>query len=185
MLRPALLLPLALLVPFTAAAAPLRPFGSIDEFARTLGLKKGGWRTTVKVVAVDVQPSPGMDPAMVAEIKAGIAKAGGDEYDCVGEPAAAVILPSILPDDECSFSRIEGGDGRWAMSSTCKGGPGDASVIVGEGSYSAGRTTGRHSFDLATGGVKVHIVAETVSRFGGECRPNVPVRIEALKPDGS
>lgn len=183
MLRPALALPLALLVPLAAAAAPLRPFDSIEEFARSLGLKKGGWQTSIKVVAVDIQPPPGMEPARVAELKAGIAKTGGDEYECVGEPPTAVILPGILLADECSVSPIEGGNGRWSLSSTCKGGPGAPFVIVGEGSYSADRTTGRHSFDLATGGVKLHIVAETVSRFVGQCRPNVPLRLEVLKPE--
>lgn len=186
MSRPALALSLALLVPLAAAAAP-RPFASIEEFARAIGLKKGGWHTSVKLTALDVQASPGIDPAVAAGLKAQIesradADPGMDE--CTGVASRAVTLPGILLEKDCSFSRIEGGEGRWALSSTCKVGQGSISNFVSQGTYSAKAVTGLHEMDISLDGVVVHMKAESVSRFVGECRPPPPpVSLEVRRPD--
>ncbi|HYJ82042.1 MAG TPA: DUF3617 family protein [Allosphingosinicella sp.] len=186
MTRSALALALALLVPLAAAAAP-RPFQSVDEFARAVGLKKGGWRTRVNLTSLDIRMPPGTDPEVAAKLKAEIAAeaAAGDEMECADSSSGAVTMPGILLDSSCTFSRIEAGEGRWALSSTCKAGPGGSSTIVGEGRYSTRRTTGRHQIDLSMAGVRLLMTAETLSRFVGECRPSVPVTFEVRAPDQS
>ena len=70
MSRPALALPLALLLPLAAAAAAPRPFESVREFARAIGMKPGGWRTSFKVTSIEVEAPAGMDPAAIAAFKA-------------------------------------------------------------------------------------------------------------------
>jgi hypothetical protein len=186
MSRPALALFLALLVPLAAAAAP-RPFGSIEEFAHAIGLKKGGWHTSVKLTGLDLQTPPGIDPAIAAGLKAQIeSRAATDDGmdECTSVASNAVTLPGILLEKDCSFSRIEGGNGRWALSSTCKVGQGSLSNFVAEGTYSAKTVTGRHEVGLSINGVVVHMKVATVSRFIGECRPPPPpVSIEVRRPD--
>lgn len=177
MSRPALALSLALLFPLAAAAAP-RPFGSIEEFARAVGLKKGGWHTSIKLTALDVKAPPGVDPAVAAGLQAQIesrAEADRGMDECTGDASKAMTLPGILLEKDCSFSRIEGGNGRWALSSTCKVGQGSTSSTIAQGTYSAKTATGRHEVDLSFNGAMVHMRVETVSRFVGECRPAPPV----------
>jgi hypothetical protein len=177
---------LALLVPLAAAAAP-RPFGSIEEFARAIGLKKGGWHTDIKLTALDIEAPPGIDPAVTAGLKSQIesraaTRDGMDE--CTSDRSSAVTLPGILLEKGCAFSRIEGGKGRWALSSTCAVGQGSTSRFVAQGTYSAKRVTGRHDMDLTINGVVVHMKVATVSRFTGECRPPPPpVSIDVQRPN--
>lgn len=183
MSRPALALSLALLVPIAAAAAPLT-FRSIDEFARAVGLKKGGWQTKVNLTSLDIEMPPGTDPAATAKLKAELTAsvAAEDDVECADSASGAVQMPGILLDRNCSFRRIEAGGGRWALSSECQSGPSFSSTIVGQGSYSAERTTGRHEVELSMPGAKVRLSAETLSRFVGECRPPVPVKVDVLRP---
>ncbi|MEA3064429.1 MAG: hypothetical protein QOJ27_868 [Sphingomonadales bacterium] len=104
--------------------------------------------------------------------------------ECTSVPSSAVTLPGILLEKDCSFSRIEGGKGRWALSSTCKVGQGSISSYVAQGAYSAKTVSGRHEVDLSINGVLVHMKIATVSRFMGECRPPPPpVSIEVHRPD--
>jgi len=185
MLRPSLALSLALLVPLAAAAAP-RPFGSIEEFARAVGLRKGGWDTSIELTALDVQALPGADPAAAAGLKAQIesrARAGKMMHECTGAASGRVKLPGILLENDCTFSRLEGGKGRWALASTCKAGRDSIFNFVAQGTYSARTVTGRHEIDLSMNGAVVHMKAQTVSRFVGKCVPPPPVRIEVSQPD--
>jgi uncharacterized protein DUF3617 len=186
MSRPAPALFLALLVPLAAAAAP-RPFGTIEEFARAIGLKKGDWHTSVKLTGLDIQAPPGIDPAVAAGLRAQIESraATGDGMDeCTSVTSSAVTLPGILLENDCSFSRIEGGKGRWALSSTCKVGQGSIGNYVAQGTYSAKTVTGRHEVDLSLNGVVLHMKVATESRFIGECRPPPPpVSMEVHRPD--
>jgi hypothetical protein len=185
--RPFLALPLALLVPLAAAApAASGAFGSVEEFARAFGLKQGGWHTSLKIEAVAVEILPGADPAVAAEIKARSEAQVGSvkEIDeCLGPPSETSLgLPGIPVEAECSFSRLEAGDGRWAIDATCPERERHGSArIVAQGTYSPGRVTGRHAADLSASGVIVHAKLETLSRFTGECLPPLvaPSRPEA------
>jgi hypothetical protein len=186
MSRPAFALSLVLLVPLAAAAAP-PSFGSMAEFAGALGLKKGGWHTDVKVTALDIRTPPGADPAVASGLRAQIESkdAIGDGIDECTDPASrTVILPGMLLEDDCAFSRIEGGGGRWALSTSCKLGPGTVSRSVGEGSYSAEAVTGHQSVELSLGSTVVRMKVETASHFIGECRASqLPVSVDVRKPD--
>jgi hypothetical protein len=184
MTRPSLAISLALLVPLAAAAAP-RPFGSIEEFAGAVGLKKGGWNTSIELTALDVQSPPGADPAVAAGLRAQIesrARADKVMHECTGVAPGRVKLPGILLENDCTFSRLEGGKGRWALASTCKAGQDSIFNFVAQGTYSARKVTGRHEIDLSLDGAVVHMKAETVSRFVGKCVPPAPVRIEVTQP---
>jgi hypothetical protein len=186
MSRPSLALALVLLVPLAAAAAPVS-FGSMAELAGALGLKKGGWHTDVKVTALDIRTPPGTDPAVASGLKAQIeSKAAiGDGIDECTDPASrTVILPGMLLEDDCTFSRIEGGGGRWALSTSCRLGPGAVSHSVGEGGYSAEAVTGRQAVELSLEGTVIRMKVETTSRFTGACRaPPVPVSVDVRRPD--
>jgi hypothetical protein len=152
----------------------------VEKFAGAIGLKQGGWRTSLKLLAAEVEALPGADPALVARTKARIAQRLGtvDEIDeCSGHDSLASLrLPGILVEPGCSVSRMEAGDGRWAIAAACPAagerGPGG---VVAQGTYSPGTVTGRHDADLSHKGVIVHAKVETVSRFVGECRPPPPV----------
>jgi hypothetical protein len=185
MSRPPLALALILLVPLAAAAAP-RPFASLTELGRALGLKRGGWHTDVKVTALDIQAPPGTDPAMVSALRTQIeskAVTGEGIDECTGPASKTVELPGMLLEDDCAFSRIEGGKGRWALSSSCKLGPGVSSRSVGQGRYSAEAVTGRHSVEMSLEGTVVRMKVETSSRYIGECRaPVAPVAVDVRKP---
>ncbi|MET1112590.1 MAG: DUF3617 family protein [Allosphingosinicella sp.] len=185
MLRPALALLLALLVPLAAAAAP-GPFKSVEAFARAIGLKEGGWHTSIRLTALDVEAPPAADPAVAAALKAQLeARAAADKGmdECTGAASGVARLPGILLEKDCTFSRLEGSDGRWALASTCKVGQGLISNFVAQGAYSSRRVTGRHEVDLMFNGAAVHMKIETQSRFVGECRPPAPISLEVRKPN--
>ncbi|MEA3008953.1 MAG: hypothetical protein QOJ91_645 [Sphingomonadales bacterium] len=186
MTRPALALALVLLAPLAVAAAPVT-FHSMAELAGALGLKKGGWHTDVKVTALDIQTPPGTDPAVASDLRAQIeAKAvtGEGIDECTDPASSTVLLPGMLLENDCAFSRIEGGEGRWALSTSCRLGPGAVSHSVGEGLYSAEAVTGRQAVELSLEGTVIRMKVETASRFIGECRaPPVPVSVDVRKPD--
>ena len=184
--RSPLALSLVLLAPLAAAAAPGQ-FGSIAELAGALGLKKGGWHTDIKITALAVRTPPGTDPAVAAGLKALLESkaATGDGIDECTDPASKTVpLPGMLLEDDCAFSRIEGGAGRWALSATCKLGPGAVSTTAGEGSYSTDAVTGRHAVEMSIDGTVVQMKVDTASRFTGKCSaPSHPVSVEVRKPD--
>jgi hypothetical protein len=184
MFRPALALPLALLVPLAAAAAP-RSFGSVGEFARAIGMKPGGWRTSFKVTAIEVVTPPGMDPAAVEAFKAEMPFGVGtveERDECAATTPEGPSLPGILLDKGCVFTRMEAGKGRWAVASNCRHrGHGGLGIVTGEGTYSRKTVTGRQEVDHEVGGVIVRVKGETLARFIGKCRPSpatVPPSIE-------
>jgi hypothetical protein len=188
MLRPALALSLAFVVPLAAAAAAPRSFASVEEFARFIGMKPGGWRTSLTVTALEVELPPGADPAAVAAFKAAMPlKVGSVEErdECAGDTPDGPSLPGILLDKGCSFSRMEGGDGRWSVESTCRHrGHGGLATIAAQGSYAAETVTGVQQVDLAFDGVVVHVKGEIMARFTGQCRPPAPpVSVSVERPN--
>jgi hypothetical protein len=164
-----------LLLPLAAGAAA-GSFGSLEEFARATGMKQGGWHTRLKIESANVEVLPGADPAKAAEIKARTESQVGrvNEVDECFDPASAAspVLPGFVIESQCSFSRLEAGDGRWAMDATCPNPERRGTAkIVAQGTYSPETVTGRHEVHLSASGVIVHAKIETVSRFTGECRP--------------
>ncbi|MEO7178505.1 MAG: DUF3617 family protein [Allosphingosinicella sp.] len=179
MSRSALAFCLALLVPAAAgAAADSGAFNSLREFARAVGMKKGGWHTRVKVIAAEIRPSPGADPAYLAEIRSQIERKIGavdEKEECSGKGAGGTPrLPGILPEPGCSYSRLYAADGRWSLGYRCASVGGDVANMESEGTYSRTAVTGRHEGDIAHKGVVVHLKAEIESRYVGECRPTKP-----------
>ena len=100
-------LPLAFLVPLAAAAAAPRTFASLDEFARAIGMKPGGWHTSLKVTATEFDLPPGTDPAIAAALKASLTSTIGtvqERDECVGMTPEGPKVPGFPPDGGCSFS---------------------------------------------------------------------------------
>ena len=189
MSRPALILSLALLVPLAAAAAAApRPFASIEEFARAVGMKPGGWHTQVKVTAIEVELPPGVDPSAMEAVKAAMTlKVGSvqEQHECAGPTPQGPSLPGILLSRDCSFSGMEAGDGHWAIKSSCNMGQGGTAATVARGTYAPERVTGMQEADFALDGLVVHVKGESVSRFTGHCRPPPPpVIVDVKKPEG-
>lgn len=177
MSRLALAIPLALLVPLAAAAAP-RPFASVEEFARAIAMKPGGWHTSVKVTSIEVELPPGTDPALLEKVKEAMPlKVGSvqEQHECVGPASRGLSLPGILLSTECSFSGMESGDGRWAIKSNCPMPGGGSAVTSARGTYASATVTGAQEADMSLGGLVAHIKADSVSRFTGpQCRPPAP-----------
>lgn len=186
MRRLAFSIPLALLVPMIAVAEPgAGSFDSVETFARAVGMKAGRWQTRVKVTAAQIKPSPGADPAQIAEVRARIESQVGrtDVRDqCTGAIGAdAARLPGILLEPKCSYSRLHASVGRWALSCTLSGRE-EAGNLISEGTYSRKAVTGRHEGEITHEGVVVHLKAETESRYVGKCRPLKPFDVTEV-PD--
>ncbi|HYI40526.1 MAG TPA: DUF3617 family protein [Allosphingosinicella sp.] len=189
MSRSALAFCVALLVPLAAgAAAGSGAFGSLDEFARAVGLKKGGWLTRLKVTATAIEASPEADPAELAAVRARIAKQSGTVEETAQCSDRAVVdterLPGFLVERGCSYARLYAADGRWALSSSCSrnGNDGQAN-ITSEGTYSRKAVTGRHEGEMSRKGIVIRFKAETESRFTGRCgsaNPAVPPALPAV-----
>lgn len=178
MCRRILVISLALLAPL-AAGASTNAFGTVQEFAREIALKPGNWHTRAKVIDARVESEPGADPASIAALRARIEPRIGkiDEMnECVERvPSALPRLPGILLERDCSFSRIEGGEGRWKVASSCSFNSGQGkAVTLAQGTYSRQTVTGRHEGQVRIDGAIVHLEAETVSRYTGKCRPEPP-----------
>ena len=187
MSRPALALPLALLLPIAAAAAAPRPFESVREFARAIGMKPGGWRTSFTVTSIEVETPPGMDPAAIAAFKAEMPfKVGTVEErdECAAMAPEGPSLPGILLDKDCAFTRMEAGDGRWAVSSNCRHrGHGGLGIVSGEGTYSRKLVTGRQEINHEVGEVVVRLKGGIQARFTGKCLPKpAPVSVSVTPP---
>jgi hypothetical protein len=177
MSRPAFALCLAFLVPLSAAAGA-GAFDSLDAFARTVGMKTGGWQTRVKVTAAEIGPSPAADPAALAEVRANIEKRTGlveVKEECSGlSPEGRPRLPGILLEPQCSPSRLRAGDGRWSLSCVLSKDD-QTESLSSEGTYSRKRVIGRHEAEFTYKGVIIHVKAETESRWTGKCRPESPI----------
>lgn len=174
MSRSALAFCVALLVPVTAgAAAGSGTFGSLDEFARAVGLKKGGWLTRLKATATAIESSPEADPAELAAVRDRIAKQSGTVEETAQCSDGAVVdterLPGILLEPGCSYARLHAADGRWALSYSCSKAKDDGFNITSQGTYSRKAVTGRHEGQMSRKGIVIRFKAETESRFTGQC----------------
>lgn len=189
MFRPALALPLALLLPIAAAAAP-RSFESVHEFARAIGMKSGGWRTSFKVTSIEVETPAAMDPAAIAAFKAEMPFRVGtveERDECAAMTPEGPSLPGILLDNGCVFTRMEAGDGRWAVASNCRHrGHGGLGIVAGEGTYSRKIVTGRQEINHEVGDVVVRLKGDILARFTGKCQPKpLPVSVTVTRPGKS
>lgn len=173
----ALALPLALLLPLAAAAAP-RPFESVREFARAIGMKQGGWRTSFKVTSIEVEAPAGMDRAAVEAFKAEMPFRVGtveERDECAALTPEGPSLPGILLDKGCVATRMEAGGGRWAITSSCRHrGHGGLGIVSGEGLYSRRTVTGRQEIDHEVGGIVVRVKGEISARYAGKCGRKPP-----------
>lgn len=181
---------LALLVPLAAgAAAAPRTFATVEEFAREIAMKPGGWHTRFTLTSIEVELPPGVDPALREKAKAAMPlKVGSvqEMHECAGPTAQGPSLPGILLNRGCTYSKMEAGGGRWAVAYFCpkmgRDGAGSAAAS-GRGTYAAERVTGSHESDLELKGLVVHVKGEVVSRFTGQCRPSAPpVAVEVVPP---
>ncbi len=177
MSRLTIAIPLALLVPLAAAAAP-RPFASVEEFARAIAMKPGGWHTSVRVTSIEVDLPPGTNPALLEKVKDAMPlKVGSvhEQHECVGSASQGLSLPGILLSRECSFSGMETGDGQWAIKSNCPMPKGGSAVTSGRGTYASEIVTGVQEADLSLDGLVAHVKADSVSWYTGpKCRPPAP-----------
>lgn len=166
----------------TAAAAGEGQFDTLDEFARAVGMKKGGWQTRVKVTAAQIGPSPAADPAVLEEVRARIEKRTGQvevKDECSGPSSdGRPRLPGILLEPGCSLSRLRAADGRWTLSCGLSRN-GETGRLDSEGTYSRKMVTARHEGDFTYKGVALHLTAESESRWVGKCRPAKPVALTA------
>ena len=181
MSRSAVALPLALLLPLaTAAPAAADSLGTLEEFAQAVGMKPGAWRTRVKVTAASIRPSPGADPAHLAEVRARVEKQVGvsdEKEECTAAPGRAIPrLPGIVLEPAgCTYDRLHASRGRWGLTYGCKVPENlEMATMRSEGTYSRKSVTGRHEGDINYRGVVVRLKAETRSRYVGKC--------PALKP---
>ncbi len=169
-------LPLILILPLAAAAASAPvAFGTLAEFARSVGMKQGAWRTKVTVTAADFKPSPTADPADVAKIRAQTEAQLGkvqERNECLDSKSGGGLhLPGIVIDPTCSFSRTNASGGRWTLDSACSApATGEEGMLRGEGTYSRTAVTGRHEGQVSFKGVVFHMKAEFESRHVGKCK---------------
>lgn len=171
-------LSLALVLPVTAgAAAAAGDFQSLGEFARAVGMKEGAWRTRVKVTAAQLMPSPGADPARLAEVRARIERQIGvseEKEECTAAAGTGIPrLPGIVLEPAgCSYSRLQAAKGRWALTYGCVvPANGERATMKSEGTYSRKAVTGRHEGNINYRGAVVHLKAETESRYVGKKCP--------------
>ncbi len=166
----------------TATAAGEGAFDTMEEFARAVGMKKGGWQTRVKVTTAEIRPSPAADQAVLAEVRARIEKQIGqvEVKDECSKPSreGRPRLPGIVLEPGCSLSRLQASDGRWSLSCGLSQND-ETGTLNSAGSYSRKMVTGRHEGDFTYKGVVVHLTAETESRWVGECRPLKPLDVTA------
>jgi len=162
-----------LAVPLAAAAAP-GDFGSLREFARAVGMKKGAWETRIKIVEARFKPSPDADPAELAKIRSDMEAQLGkvrQRSECL-DPGSAdgLRLPGIVIDPSCSFSRIHAGGGRWTLDSACSDpAKRESATMKGEGTYSRKAVAGRHEGEASFKGALLDIKVEFESRHVGKC----------------
>lgn len=180
MSRPAFPLVLLLLLPSMAGAGAATGTGTFDslvEFVQAVGMKKGLWRTRVRVTAAEIQPSPGADPAHVAEVRARIERQVGlveEKDECLLAPSKGGLrLPGILLNQECSYTRLRAGGGRWALSCAVSTRD-EMSSMESKGTYARRAVTGSHKGEITRKGVLFRVKARTESRYVGECRPLKP-----------
>jgi hypothetical protein len=178
--RSVLALTLALIVPLTAgagAASGPGTFDSLREFVGAIGMKKGAWRTRVKVIAAQIEPSPEADPAHLAEVRAHVERQVGvseEKEECTAAAGTGIPrLPGIVLEPAgCSYSRLNAARGRWALTYGCAVPEnGERATMQSEGTYSRKAVTGRHEGDINYRGVVVHLKAETRSRYVGKKCP--------------
>lgn len=177
MSRPPGLAILLALLGGTAAAAGGGDFDTVEQFARAVGMKKGGWQTRAKVTAAQILPSPAADPAVLEEVRASIEKRIGlvqVKEECSGPSSEGrPRLPGIVLEPGCSLSRMRAADGRWTLSCALSR-DGETGRLESEGTYSPRAVTARHQGDFTYKGVAMHLTAETESRWVGKCRPPSP-----------
>ncbi|HYG46819.1 MAG TPA: DUF3617 family protein [Allosphingosinicella sp.] len=162
-----------LVLPLAAASAP-GDFGSLQEFARAVGMKQGAWRTRITVTAADFRPSPKADPAVLARSRARIESLLGKVQErnaCLDpESGDGLRLPGIVIDPVCSFSRMHAKGGRWTLDTRCSIPANDETAeLRGEGTYSRTAVSGTHEGETTLKGVVVHVKAQFESRHVGEC----------------
>ena len=185
MSRPALALPLALLLPLaTAAPAAVEGLGSLAQFARAIGMKQGAWHTRLTVTAADFKPSPNADPADLAKIRAQLELHVGkvqERNECLDRKSGGGLrLPGIIVDPVCSFSRMKAAGGRWALDSACNDPvKGETARLRGEGTYARTAVTGWHEGEASLKGVVFDVKVEFESRHVGKCSAPRPFDVTA------
>jgi hypothetical protein len=154
-----------------AADAPLRP----DQLRGVMGLKPGSWRTTAHLVDMRIDTQSKDDAARGAEVTSAVrSKAeksfSGDE--CLPESPAALFIPGFqLAEAGCEFSRVEAGEGRFAVSAICdRLDPPIRLEMDVAGTYDSKRVSSRVRSAATVKGDRVDLTLELKSRFIGRCK---------------
>ena len=169
-------LPLALSLaiaacPGLAADAPLRP----EQLRQAMGLKLGAWHSTVTVTDLEVEPTPGADPAEARRAGAALRPKIGETRpteECLWDSPELVFIPGLRVGSGCDFSRVEAKGGRFAVAGSCsRPNIGVRLEMAIEGSYTPETMTSRFDMTTTTGEMRIRMKANAVSRFVGACPP--------------
>ncbi|MGZ8285935.1 MAG: DUF3617 domain-containing protein [Allosphingosinicella sp.] len=151
-----------------AADSPLRP----EQLRQAMGLKLGEWRTSFKLADVQVDPAPGGTaadaeravPSIRAQLSAPL------QTQCLWDDRERMYLPGLRGMPNCEYSRVEAGNGRFALTAMCK--QRDSAEIIEiavEGRYDREHMTTRAEVRLSIEGMPVRVKMDSESRFVGKC----------------
>lgn len=176
-------LPLGLMLalataPGLAADSALRP----EQLRQAMGLKLGSWRSTLNVVDVQVEPTPGADPAEAERtapaLRSKIGLAPPIE-ECLWDSPELVFIPGLRVGSAasgCTFGRVEARDGRFAVASICSHPDQGVRVEMAmDGSYTPETMASRFEVTTTTANMRIRIKASSESRFAGDCKSMPPI----------
>jgi hypothetical protein len=152
-----------------AAGARLRP----EQMREAMGLKLGAWQTRSTLVELKVEPGPADNAAeaerAAAAMRAQLAKSMIQDQ-CLWDDHSRLNLPGVRAPGNCEYSRLEGRDGRFAVTGRC--GSSDSSGVIQiamEGTYTSEEMTHRSEATAFVNGTRIFVKMDMASRFTGEC----------------
>ena len=183
-------LKLLIALPILALTASAQPNSGSDSLGpaslvRAMGLRIGGWRTTLTLTRLTLDPHP-PNAELSEGARSAAQRAVGQSYrteDCIGTLPArdgSLILPGITIADECTFSEVRASDGRLVLNASCgNASNGFAASVRVEAFYTATSMNAEVDstvYSAAGGGIIARTRVSTESAYSGACN---------LLPDGS
>ncbi|HEX8063617.1 MAG TPA: DUF3617 family protein [Allosphingosinicella sp.] len=157
-----------------------------EQLRQAMGLKLGEWESTVTVADVQVEPTPGADPAEAEKAAAALRPQIGTSRthkECLWNSPDLVFIPGLRVESGCEFSRVEARNGRYAVTGICSRPEGGVRVEMAfEGSYAADSMTSHFEATTTTGQVRIRMKADAQSRYAGQCPPPVAISSPPPKP---
>lgn len=152
-----------------------------------MGLKLGAWKTKSRLVDLRLDPAPGGDPAEAERAVSRFRALLGKEViqdQCLRDHPDRLSLPGLHPPPGCDYSRLEVGNGRFAVTSLCKEPNSDeAFAVTLEGTYTPERMTVRSEATAPHPRGRMHIKMDIESRFSGSCDSIPAIRTPAAEDD--